>query len=363
MHSVGKRDYINGGIEMKNVLLGELIKQRRTDRKMTQSELSEGICSITTISRIESGERFPDYDNLQKILQRLGLDDDLFYGLRNQTAMKISALQEEIQVLCINFQHITGADRDSVREITIDKIQKLEEMVTDSDHLTRQFLIHVKLILGKEDGVAYNFEERLDMLLKAIRLTVPRFDLKKINDFVYYFNEIKIINQIALTFSRVGRYRTADNIFRQLLEYIENHNQYVQRSAGYLPLIAHNYARTLALAGRYADAIEIGERGRKAAIKHRYYDFLGCILHTMAECYHYLNQNELSADLFVQAYNFYRVIDDQFNLELIKADAERCCGISFRDYCPVSSSLGSSPPSSESGEIPGSSVPSLGDFW
>jgi len=316
---------------MQNILLGELIRQRRLDRGLSQEDLAGGICSVTTVCRIENGSQFPNYATLEKLLQRLGLDDDLFYGLRSQTEIKISSLQDEIQISCMNFQHTIGSNRDTIRKTTLAKIQELEKMIADSDHLTHQFLIHVKLILGKEDGAAYSFEERLDLLLKAIRLTVPRFELQKINDFVYYFNEIKIINQIALTYRRADRYREAESIFRQLLDYIENHNQDVRRSAGYLPLIAHNYAKTLALSGRYAEAIEIGERGWKAGIKYRYYDFLGSILHTMAECYHYLNQDEISKDLFVQAYHFYRVIDDQFNLELIKADAERCCRISFHD--------------------------------
>ena len=59
------------------------------------------------------------------------------------------------------------------------------------DNIIRQFILRSRVLLGD-----YGFEEQLDMLLEATRLTVPRFDLDKIESFLYSFDEIKIINQI-----------------------------------------------------------------------------------------------------------------------------------------------------------------------
>ena len=40
---------------MKNVFLGEYIKQRRLDLGLTQEQLCDGICEPMTLSRLENG--------------------------------------------------------------------------------------------------------------------------------------------------------------------------------------------------------------------------------------------------------------------------------------------------------------------
>ena len=51
--------------------IGYIIKQRREELHYTQEELAEGICSVTTLSRIENGERLPSKDNFEMLFQRL----------------------------------------------------------------------------------------------------------------------------------------------------------------------------------------------------------------------------------------------------------------------------------------------------
>lgn len=351
------------GTKKKNVLLGVLIRQRRLDKGMTQEELGGDLYSRSQISRIESGQSFPEYDKLQKLLQTLGLEDDLFCGLRNQTKMKITLLQEDALLSCIHFEHATDNEKRVIRSESMEKLRELEEMTSDSDHLTQQFIIHCKIILGKAENVPYTPEEELSLLMKAIRLTVPRFDIEKINDSLYYFNEIKIINQIAIAYSDAGDHETANDIFRQLFKYVEIHNQDVRRSAGYLPFVAFNYAVELAISGRYKEAIKIGEKGWQSSIKHRHYNFLGGILHTMAECYHYLNNDTASENLFRLAYSFYQIVGDQPGIISIKNDAQKCLDLVLEDYVSLPLCGGNSSPLSDCGEIPDSSVPSLSEFW
>ena len=44
---------------MKNVFLGEYVKQRRLDLGLTQEQLCDGICEPMTLSRLENGPQ-PD---------------------------------------------------------------------------------------------------------------------------------------------------------------------------------------------------------------------------------------------------------------------------------------------------------------
>lgn len=44
---------------MKNVFLGEYVKQRRLDLGLTQEQLCDGICEPMTLSRLENGKQTP----------------------------------------------------------------------------------------------------------------------------------------------------------------------------------------------------------------------------------------------------------------------------------------------------------------
>ena len=57
---------------MKNVFLGEYIKQRRLDLGLTQEQLCDGICEPVTLSRLENGKQTPSRNRINALLQRLG---------------------------------------------------------------------------------------------------------------------------------------------------------------------------------------------------------------------------------------------------------------------------------------------------
>lgn len=50
------------------------LKKLRVSQNITLKELSRGLCSISTLSRIESGEREPDYMLFDSLISRLGKD-------------------------------------------------------------------------------------------------------------------------------------------------------------------------------------------------------------------------------------------------------------------------------------------------
>ena len=52
--------------------MGDLIRQMRRKRNLTQQELSEGIISKSVLSRIENGQAEPDIFVLHALFQRLG---------------------------------------------------------------------------------------------------------------------------------------------------------------------------------------------------------------------------------------------------------------------------------------------------
>lgn len=77
---------------------GQLIKMSRTQKKISQKELSEGICTQATISNIEKKNTCDSIDILNKICQRLEMDMiTLFYADNEET---IREAVEKVKQLC-----------------------------------------------------------------------------------------------------------------------------------------------------------------------------------------------------------------------------------------------------------------------
>lgn len=59
-------------------MIGKIIYQIRTQQGIKQSELCRGLCSTSTLSRYENGERRPDWLLVYALLQRLGKSGECF---------------------------------------------------------------------------------------------------------------------------------------------------------------------------------------------------------------------------------------------------------------------------------------------
>ena len=181
---------------MKNVFLGEYIKQRRLDLGLTQEQLCDGICEPMTLSRLENGKQTPSRNRINALLQRLGLPDDRYFALLSKNELEMEALQKEIVACNANHRVEEG----------FETLKKFEQIADHDDQIAQQFILRSKVLLGRLDQ-RYTPQEQIDLLMQAIRLTVPRFNLDEIERFFYSTDEIKIINQIGIAYSDDG---TAD---------------------------------------------------------------------------------------------------------------------------------------------------------
>ena len=57
---------------MSEYCMGEMIKRTRKSMNMSQEELAFGICSVSTLSRIENGLETPARATFEKMVERLG---------------------------------------------------------------------------------------------------------------------------------------------------------------------------------------------------------------------------------------------------------------------------------------------------
>ncbi len=94
-------------------------------------------------------------------------------------------------------------------------------------------------------------------------------------------------------------------------------------------LVAFNYARKLDLVGRYTEAIEIAEIGWKACVQHKQYRMLPSIIAGIAECYHFLGEDDKSKDYYLQALYLCKAINDEECLSTVLYEIKEYFGDDF----------------------------------
>ena len=316
---------------MREIFIGETIHQKRQDLGLTQEELCMGLCDPSTLSRIENRKQTPSRNVANALLQRLGLPHDRYYALDiflTASEAEADALRAKIESCITRFQQSLGEERRQARLEALEHLARLEAAAEASDNIARQYILAARAALGGEDG-PYGFEERLDMLLEAIRLTVPRFDPEALDGRLYGIDEAGIISQIAETYSNAGQHEKAAGIFNQLLTYMQSHYQDVTHPSRYVSPAALSCARELYLAGRCEDALKTAELGYKACLDYGFCQALPGLLAIMAECRHAMGEDEQSKALFCQAYYLYKETGNAKGLADVEEEAAKRLGLTF----------------------------------
>lgn len=302
---------------MKTIMIGDYIKRRRVELGMTQGTLAKGICTVATLSRLEAGTQTPRRGRISALLQRLGLPDSRYFAINTQEEVAIEAYKKDI-VACNVLERVDEG---------FAKLQELEAQLAPEDNLTQQFVLRSRVLLGGLDG-RYSIPQQKEMLLDALRLTMPDFALENLEEHYYTFDELKILNQLAGLFLAEGQMDQALHLYDRLLNYILNHNQALLCRNGLLPMVLHNYARALHMACRYEDGIRYAEEGRRACVEYGHYQYLPGFLALLGEGLHLIGEDTQSAERYREAYYLYRATDDFVNAEACRQEMIRCLGLS-----------------------------------
>ena len=303
---------------MENFLIGEYIKQRRLDLGLTQGEVCHGICDAITLSRLENGKQTPSRSRINAILQRLGLPDSRYIALMNKDELAIEALKKEI-VGCNVLERVDQG---------FEKLARLEQLAEPDDHLTQQFVLRSRVLLGRLDG-RYTHEQALQMLMQAIWLTSPFLELDETGRGLYTVDEIKILSHIAITYSEMGNNQKAADIYYQLLKYVRKHFQEVLISGGMLPTILYNYARVLDLMQHYSEGAEYARQSMEACIKYGHFYAFPRALEIRAECLHFLGRDHESTELYYQAYYLAKALGHTASIEITRREAKEYLNLEF----------------------------------
>ena len=253
------------------------------------------------------------------LLQKLGLPAGQFFALLGRDDLTLENLEQDIRNDRIRLRRAAAEERPQIRAEILEKLEKMEALGGEDNRFVRQFALSTQAAVGTADG-PYSFDDQLAMLLEAIRLTLPRFDLKKTFQFQLSATEAMIINQIAIAYRRAGEKKEAINIYRRLLQYLEENYQNLSKHSGQFCLVSYNCAIALADNKEYEQAVELSEKGLDLCIKSGNYQCFPGFLAVLSECYYCVGNRKESTKRYCQAYSLFDAIHDEDNLAIMRRE-------------------------------------------
>ena len=296
---------------MQGYNIGYYIRRIRKERGICQEVLYEGLCSRSTLHRIESGEQQPGLFVASQLLQRLGLDESSFLLPLGPQDFEISNLQKEI--ISLNAQSRFAE--------ALEKIARLEALFQpEQQPILQQFVLRVRALAGYEcDGkrCPYDYPTQRQMLMQALDMTHPNFDLEKIERCLLSIEDMKSLNQIAITYSETGDRRFAIRIYEQLMKYPRNRLFNNEALLTVTPMLCYNFSRLLGRERRYEEELEIAQYGYDISLKYDKARLLGGLLLNMGCALHELGRDEESKEKLIDSYYAYRLINNKKSCALV----------------------------------------------
>ena len=167
--------------------------------------------------------------------------------------IRIYALEQK---QCEKIADVTDAEIEKIEE----QIAVVERLTKDNSELEKQCILFAKSKLAvKKDE---DSKKAMDLLMEAIHITLPEFDGKNpLRNNLLTFDEIMIINSIAVRHAKNGDFFIAIQIEMWLKEYMEEKIVDGKMKTAKYPMILYNLSCWLDDEKCYKEELRVAEEG------------------------------------------------------------------------------------------------------
>lgn len=227
--------------------IGKIINQERERAGIAQNELCAGICSVTTLSRLEWREKNIGKWTIDAFLQRLGRSQDKFWTIVHIGDYELMELRRRI------WNNILYGSCEEAQK----DIQKYRTSV-NIENLHGQFLKKCEgMIKGKREN---DWKSALELFREAIECTVPEIELDKLEETLLGRDEMQIILLMAEAYCHLGKEDTAQKIVEKLLENIQRKDWDEEELVKIYPKVASVFIDFFKKEGKYEEVILISKK-------------------------------------------------------------------------------------------------------
>lgn len=227
--------------------IGKIICREREHAGISQNELCAGICSVTTLSRLEWREKNIGKWTIDAFLQRLGKSQDKFWTIVHIGDYELMELRRRI------WNNILYGSCEEAQK----DIQKYRTSV-NIENLHGQFLKKCQgMIKGKREN---DWKSALKLFREAIECTVPEIELDKLEETLLGRDEMQIILLMAEAYCHLGEEDTAQKIVEKLLDNIQRKDWDEEELVKIYPKVASVYIDFLKKEDKYEEVLLISKK-------------------------------------------------------------------------------------------------------
>lgn len=278
---------------------GDWIRYRRKMLKLSQEDLADGICAVTTLSRIENGSQQPSLSILEALLERLGFSNTFLDSYVSEKAFYLHELKFQIRQA-----YIIG-DVAEAKKLLLE----FEKDCPDTP-VNKQFVLLYHTIFYASE---YTPQQMLEQFEKALKLTCPKYNTLSVPKVLFY-EEVIAMNAIANCHFMMKQYDMAIDVYYQLKRFYDQHTTNAEEVLRTQPMVLYNLSKVLGLQGRYDESIEICDLGIRVARQTGRASYLAGTLYNRAwslEKRGRPHDHELARDCALQAHQMANIMQKE----------------------------------------------------
>jgi len=225
--------------------LGDIIRMTRKSLSITQEQLSEDICSVETLSRIETGKQNPSRDVYELLMERMGRVRNRAYSILSVSDFKVLEKMQLFEEAILSYDYHRA-------EYILEEIMKKP----GNTNLDKQFMIRAKSLIDYRMG-RISTDEFLEELIKAIRITIPKFGDISLVNWPLTYNETNIILNISTAYAEKQDYQKGINILEEAYSAIKKSYMDEEFRITMQVIILNNLSKWYGLLGDHQKAIDV----------------------------------------------------------------------------------------------------------
>jgi transcriptional regulator with XRE-family HTH domain len=311
---------------MANYRVGDVIRLTRKAAGITQEQLSDGICSVETLSRIENGKHAVKRETYSQLMAKMGRDTSRCYALCMSKDMELLEERIWLEDALSKFDY-----READRYLSI-----LKRKIADTP-MNQQYIARIEGLLDYRNK-RIDAEEWIKREENAIRITVPEYEkylfIEKKED-AFPFTELEILTLMSLAnaYSVNEQPDIAIRIYDALLLGLEEEYMDFISVRKLRMVINFNYIRSLEQQDKYQEALDKGKKLLENAIKFDYGRMIPMALVAIVWDMNKIIEKDNNANEILeikrklrQAYYIAAARNDNYNVNIIKNYYRSCYG-------------------------------------
>lgn len=250
--------------------LGAIVRMKRYSIHISQEKISDGICSVETISRMENGKQIPIKSNYELLMERMGSSKVRAYSMLTVADFDILDRMKQFE------DYIQLFEYEKADKVLI-SLEKMEEKTL----FDQQFLQRARTIVDyrlKRIPV----EEFIDRLDKAIKITIPQFDEVNLNSWPFNMQETLAVINMATGYAELGDMNKTVELFNNVLNALNHGYMDRKQSSAFQVSIYTNLSKSYSIMENYNKAIEMAQEGIKLCKKEKMGSSLPLLFYNLA---------------------------------------------------------------------------------